>query len=81
MTLNFGAKISEGNQRFLLRKRALYLNFNRNKAKHYYFSKWGSQRWLPVRFYLQFNLNQESEMNYYEVIIDGRINAVLLINP
>lgn len=81
MTLNLGVQISEGSQRFILQKRALYFSFNRNKAKYYYFSRWRSERWLPVRFYLQLNLNQESVMNYYEVIIDGIFNAVLLINP
>ncbi len=81
MILPHVAQICELSQKFVLQGRAIYHTFNRNKTTYYYLIRWKSQRLLPVRFGVQFTLNQTAEMNYYQVFINNIFNAILLYNP
>lgn len=77
----FVGDISKTSQKFVLYIRAMYHTFNRNKRKFYHYLKSKSQRLLPIRFGVEFTLNQYSVKNYYDVVLTGIINVVLLIKP
>lgn len=74
-------KITESSQKFVMHKLSLHHTFNRHHRDYYYFVKWRSQRLLPIRCGEQFILSQDSELNYYQILMTNLTNAILLIKP
>ncbi len=74
-------EINETSFAFVKQKRSSYHTFNRHNKNYYYFVRWKSQRMLPIRFGVQFTLNKDTPIGYYDVLMTNLTNSVFLIQP
>ncbi len=74
-------EIGEISMNFVDHKTKSYHTFNRYNKNYYYYLRWKSQRRLPVRFGVQFTLNKDTPIKYFEVMMTNLTNAALLIDP
>ncbi len=74
-------EISESSFEFVTRKKSTYHTFNRRNKNYNNFVCWKSQRNLPIRFGVQFTLNKDTPIGYFEVMMTNLTNSVFLIQP